>query len=1062
MTNFARQTRDSILASGDKHVLASGGWKIFGRVLPTSLCIVALALSGCGASSEQNPNVTDNAPANLDGVKAEDDSVATKRVSEPADTRMEQGEDRQTPETAPAKNSLQLARVADQKGDIDQAEKLVMEHLIQNPNDVDAIFLSAQLAAGRGRMKEAAEALEQIPADHPQAGLPALGQSADWYLQSASWEQAEKQFRKLLRLAPQVTMVHRRLAYLMNRQGRRQEASHHVLQLCLAGDVTQAELHTLINRCEAVYSQDADERGGQFAPIGPTAKARILYSENRLVEALDLLFASARKAPLPDHGHAFFGRIANEVGDTEAVSHWISAMKPGQNQFADHWVAVGIWLSKQSPDRRDIEDSAGAFATALKLNPTDWLTITRLENCFDQLGDDDLVQRCRELALEIRQTIRFHSRLVGEKVVDAQIAADLVQSLDGLGRNLESVMWQAIIAASQNASQDVRAAITEKHRQLVSQYTTGAKSSVGALPGLELDKLSLPGDWKERLQTGQMDLSNDPGVVEQSESIAPEFVDVANQIRLDYQYVNAQPIKLADTQLYEQFGGAVAATDFDLDGAVDLYFGQSGRDPKETNREHRNVLFRNIGGQFIRLDDVGCGDRLYSQGVSSGDWNQDGFPDLLIANFGINRILVNQGDGKFRPAIEESLGDSWKKTQWTTCLALADIDGDHLPDLYEVNYADDPKVHDVAQRGPNGRFLHPRGPQSYRAAADRAFLSNGDGTCRTIQIQNRSGDRGKPSHGLGVVITNLDGRRGNEIFVANDTDANQLWVRDATDEKREPNDDWPMVEVARAKGCAYSSRGGSGASMGIATADFDGNGTIDLHVANFLIEAAHLYLQNEIGIFEDSVVSAGLLRPSVSVLGFGTQAIDFDNNRSNDLVVLNGHIDDYQYKGVEHKMRPQIFENRNGEFTLAKCVSSEFWDRATIGRGLLKLDWNRDGRLDLVATHHDEPAAVLENRTDTKYRWIQLMLVGVHSERDAIGARVSCWTSGGEQIDVVTTGDGFACKNESMLHFGLGDSERIDRLEVQWPTGTVQEIAIDQLDARYLLIETQGDAHLMD
>jgi hypothetical protein len=249
--------------------------------------------------------------------------------------------------------------------------------------------------------------------------------------------------------------------------------------------------------------------------------------------------------------------------------------------------------------------------------------------------------------------------------------------------------------------------------------------------------------------------------------------------------------------------------------------------------------------------------------------------------------------------------------------------------------------------------------------------------------------------------------------------------------------------------------------MGIATADFDRNGMIDFHVTNFFNEPVHLYLQNQDHIFSDSVIKSDLYRPSVEVLGFGTQALDYDNNGTVDLAVVNGHIDDLRFKGSPHRMLPQLFEGQLHRFvSVAGEDTGDYWTRPAIGRALVRLDWNRDGRLDLVATHHDAPAALLENRTESSYRWLQFRLVGTTSERDAIGARVLVDAGGPKYLDVVTAGDGYACKNESILAFGLGSVDRVDQVTVHWPGGLQQEFRIPALNHRYLLVEGSEEVFL--
>ena len=604
-------------------------------------------------------------------------------------------------------------------------------------------------------------------------------------------------------------------------------------------------------------------------------------------------------------------------------------------------------------------------------------------------------------------------------------------------------MWRAIGLSYQDGPPQAYAELNAKRQELIARVPA-EMNPVDALSGLELTRFPIPTAAIEKLKSRKLSTRHTEET-DRPEAIQPALPNVAGSVGIDFQYYNASEPKFADTQLYEQFGGGVVALDYDLNGCVDLYFNQGGSDPKMATRGKSNVLDRNLGSHFAVVQAAGVDDDGYGQGATSGDWNQDGFPDLVIANFGVNALMINNGDGTFRDA---RTGSDWQAPLWTTSVALADVTGDALPDLVEVNYVDDPTVHEVSPRGVNGRFTQSKGPVSFRAAKDRVFIQSTDGFMNAVTLTE---GHGRPfGHGLGIVVTDIDGVTGNEIFVANDTDANQLWC---VSEQSTPSEIlWS--DLARIRGCAYSARGGSGASMGIATADFDRNGMIDFHVTNFFNEPVHLYLQNRSHVFSDAAIKSDLYQPSLGVLGFGTQALDYDNNGTVDLAVVNGHIDDLRFKGSPHKMLPQLFAGQVDRFVLMEFDgSSNHWNRPAIGRGLLRFDWNRDGRMDLLATYHDIPAALLENHTESRHHWLQLRLVGTTSERDAIGARIIIDAGGREFVDVVTAGDGYACKNESIVAFGFGSTQRIDKLTVHWPSGERQEFNVPGLDQRLLLVE---------
>ncbi len=241
--------------------------------------------------------------------------------------------------------------------------------------------------------------------------------------------------------------------------------------------------------------------------------------------------------------------------------------------------------------------------------------------------------------------------------------------------------------------------------------------------------------------------------------------------------------------------------------------------------------------------------------------------------------------------------------------------------------------------------------------------------------------------------------------------------------------------------------------MGIAAGDFDRTGTLDLHVANFQNESACLYLSRD-AVFRDRAIQYKLGVPSRSALGFGSQSLDFDNNGLLDLVVTNGHIDKYETMSGPFKQLPQLFCNLGDQFQVVEVIdSSGYWQTGHLGRALARLDFNRDGKNDLVVTHLGETSALLLNETQTDNHWLQLQLIGVQSERDAIGAKIRVKLGDRELWEWVIGGDGYLCRNEAVVSFGLGDVARVDEITIDWPSGVKQTIADVPVDRRILVVE---------
>jgi hypothetical protein len=428
----------------------------------------------------------------------------------------------------------------------------------------------------------------------------------------------------------------------------------------------------------------------------------------------------------------------------------------------------------------------------------------------------------------------------------------------------------------------------------------------------------------------------------------------------------------------------------------------------------------------------------YSSGIAAGDVNQDGFPDLYLGALGRNRLLINNGDGTFRDATAQ-LGNV--ADLFTSSLVIADINGDALPDLFEATYVEMKDGFKLPEIGADGRGVQPS-PLQHFAESDRWFENLGNDRFERREI---SEDAALPGTSLGLIVTDIDSNGSNEIFVANDARPNHLLVQAGGK---------GFLNVADAKGAASGFSGESNACMGIAAGDFNRDGMLDLHVTNFLKESANHYLQTDGGSFTDYAARYGLSALSFPFIGFGTKAIDIDRNGWLDLIVTNGHVFDMRDEGEDLQMPPQLLMNLGNRFQQTSVDDkSGYWDSAHLGRSIAMTDYNRDGSIDFLVGHLDQPLALLRNETDSPGQWIQFELVGTASERDAIGARIVL-TMGDEQLTAwVTAGDGYLCSDEAVIDFGLGANRQIDQAEFFWPSGRRQTFHSPKTGRRYLVVE---------
>ncbi|HLJ11287.1 MAG TPA: CRTAC1 family protein, partial [Planctomycetaceae bacterium] len=452
--------------------------------------------------------------------------------------------------------------------------------------------------------------------------------------------------------------------------------------------------------------------------------------------------------------------------------------------------------------------------------------------------------------------------------------------------------------------------------------------------------------------------------------------------------------------------------------------------------------FRNSGnGRFVDTTaNTGLGDQQYSQGCAAGGYNNDGFADLALANFGTNVIYRNNGDGTFSDATAASgIGGE----HWSTSLAWSDLDRDGELDLYVVNYVLDALRVCRSDKG-IPKTCH---VQLYEAEHDVLYLSRGDGAFD--DVTDSAGIRVPDGKGLGVVIADLDDDGWPDVYVSNDGTPNFLFHNLGSQTGA-----LKFSEVGLASGAAVGSEGAPKAGMGIACADFDGDGRLDLHVTNFYREGSTLYLNRGDLLFEDGTQRAGLVEPTKPMLGWGTQAIDLDLDGRSELFVSNGYVEHFQRPEEPWPMPPQLFYNQGeGRFAEISRASGEFFAGQYLGRGAARIDWDRDGRPDLIVVHQDRPVALLHNETQSTGRRLILLLHGVESNRDAIGARIRATSAGTAQMLEICGGDGYCASNDRRQIVGLGQALAVDVLEIDWPSGRKDRLTDIPADVELILIE---------
>jgi hypothetical protein len=435
-----------------------------------------------------------------------------------------------------------------------------------------------------------------------------------------------------------------------------------------------------------------------------------------------------------------------------------------------------------------------------------------------------------------------------------------------------------------------------------------------------------------------------------------------------------------------------------------------------------------------------------------GDVNDDGFPDLYVANSGTNRLYMNNGDGTFSPD-----DGQFTNERWTVSCAIADLNGDTFPDLFDVNYLEwDRPFTEVCTDSELGL---PRTcpPDRFKGERNDLQLNSGDGSFRDVTQEAGLGDLLGKS--LGVIAADFAGTAGIELFVANDEVPN-LYLQNESPRANGPPQ---FVNQANAAGLSLDGSGAALACMGVASADINHDGHLDLFVTNFYRQSNTLYLSAGPGSFQDATRSSGLSEPGLLKLGFGTQFLDANLDGEPDLVVANGHLDDFSQKGIPFAMQPQLFLNQGaGQFVESSAeAAGRFFEGEHIARGVATLDWNRDGLTDFAVSHLGEPVELQTNDTSKHGHFVTIRLIGVGSGRDSIGATVTITTDNASSWQQVTIGDGYASSNQRILTFGLGEESVFESATIKWPSGTTQEFRGVIADRHYITVESADELFAM-
>ncbi len=519
-----------------------------------------------------------------------------------------------------------------------------------------------------------------------------------------------------------------------------------------------------------------------------------------------------------------------------------------------------------------------------------------------------------------------------------------------------------------------------------------------------------------------------------------KFVDIAAAAGIRFRHDNAAS---PEKYLIETMGSGCGWIDYDQNGLLDLYL-VNGAATRLYTPPHplRSALYRNNGdGTFTDVTEkAGVGaEGLFGMGVAVGDYDNDGFPDLLVLGYGRCILYHNNGNGTFtdvtvRAGVENS-------GRWASSAAWFDYDNDGHLDLVIANYVDWSPDRNFwcGDHGPGMRsYCH---PDDYNGEPPTLFHNNGDGTF--TDVSRKSGVGLRPGNGLGVVTFDYDNDGWQDIFIANDSMANFLFHN---------NRDGTFREVAYFAGVAVSADGLPEAGMGTDAANTTGNGKMDLIVTHLNSQLARFYRNRGDGTFDDDTMQSQLGYATFHMSGFGTRFMDYDNDGWPDIFMANGHVLDNieRYNSSVHYAEPKLmFRNLgNGTFQNVSTALGADFLLPRVSRGAAVADFDNDGNLDILVNNNGEAPQLFRNDGGNTNHWLEIFLIGTKSNRDAVGTRVKLAAGNLVLYQQKKGGMSYQSAQDPRLHFGLGGRRAIDSLQIDWPSGAttrLEAIPADQI-----------------
>jgi hypothetical protein len=537
----------------------------------------------------------------------------------------------------------------------------------------------------------------------------------------------------------------------------------------------------------------------------------------------------------------------------------------------------------------------------------------------------------------------------------------------------------------------------------------------------------------------------------QPHSELPQLVDITRSTKIQFDHLSSP----AKKYIVESMSGGVALIDYDRDGWPDIYFTNApGIDMALAGHKARSALFHNNhDGTFTDVTEkAGVGYPCWAMGTSIGDFDNDGWPDLLVTCFGGIVLYRNNHDGTFSNVTAQAgLGVD---SGWATGAAFGDYDGDGWTDLFVAHYVD-LDLKDLPEFGSKPTCQYHGinvqcGPRGLKGSPDALYHNNGNGTF--TEVSKTAGvDDAQKFFGLTAIWCDFNNDGRLDLFVANDGEPNYLYRNDGNGH---------FTDVALDAGVAVNVDGSEQANMGVALGDYEHKGLFSLAISHFSDEYAALFRNNGALNFTDVSYAAGIARSTTPYVGWGDAFFDLDNDGWPDLIIVNGHVypqvDTKDIGTSYHEPKLLYLNQHDGTFRDISKLAGPAIQTPQVSRGLAVGDLFNDGRLEIVVENLEGEPMILQTQGGPRNHWVSFELEGAKGNRLALNARIRATAGDLVQLEQVQSGGSYLSQSDLRIHFGLGGHEKVDKLEVFWPSGKVETLTNVAADHFYTLKEGEG------